>query len=166
MRKHMQVKCSLYRVLIIPVDFEGWTSPNWCRNAPRAGGHNAIQLIRVHLLGTLEALHWPLQHVFSHFLIITNTCSSKWGVQNKAKLRTYRECSLHEGCLNLDGLECGLVTIAVEAMQVTCAGHAACNGCHVFFENWFCNHSNCLWKVLQGCSKGKREKKSRTWVML
>ena len=59
----------------------------------------------------------------------------QWGVENKIEWRTYSECSLHEGCLNLEGPECGLVTIAVEAMQVTCAGYAACNSCQVFFEN-------------------------------
>ena len=154
MREHMQVKCSFYHVLIIPVDFEGWTSPNWCKNAPRTGRHNAIQLIRIDLLCTLlEALQWPLQHVFLGVLINVNTCSTKWGVQNKMKWRTYSACSLHEGCLNLEGLECGLVTIAVEAMQVTCAGHAACNSSQVFFKNWFCNHSNCLGKVLEGWLK-------------
>jgi hypothetical protein len=49
--------------------------------------------------------------------------------------RTYRERSLHEGCLDLQGLECGLVTIAVEAVQVTCAGHAACHSYQVLLEN-------------------------------
>jgi hypothetical protein len=51
------------------------------------------------------------------------------------ELRTYRDRSLHEGCLNPQGLECGLATIAVEAVQLTCAGHAACHSCQVLFEN-------------------------------
>jgi len=81
---------------------------------------------------------------------MTNTWDIKVGIQSKMELRTYRERSLHEGRLNLQGLECGLVTIAVEAVQVTCAGHAACHDCQVLFENRFCNHSNCLGKVLEG----------------
>ena len=70
---------------------------------------------------------------------------------------TYRQCSFSKWHLNLQGLECGLGTRSIEAMQATCAGHAACHGYQVLHENWFCNHPNSLGKVLKEWSERRAE---------